>query len=705
MLFPTIHLIVQSYLQDFFSMSSEIKKTLPQSFGFTHPNKAINDDLDNISNVCVVSAGSITDEESLERNFENVQNSIPLNNANIVSSDLALNGAFANEELTTSSSEGTNNSTGSSGTFSSADLSILDTKKTKGPVKPLFTESFDVQKKNTIYTTDTDSLNGDGDMLSLISSTTVSQILDLNTFTFDSNISSAIKKAVQDVEPSKAPAKAETITETKDDNGLVMNSRLTMIHEAKRMDVGTSRELEKFMKVKTKSKPIPRAKEALKKELREVMDVKAIGNASRGFAQLLFISIIKFCKSLNEKTLTEKQFQKQISDSEGGSALNIRDQFLTGLKSMFTSSSKEIDEYKRAIGPLFKELNTIFANQKLYIDIQHRGVRPFGAYAFRTWQSYEYNMRNDSRLSSIIKGDGWFQRRVPPYKDFKVITRNSEATWSKELFEPIAIFPELKKVAEFEDQDTLLNYFSPLLDVLVIDEIEKKRLKYEKPNPSSLKDILESKISGNRKKQSAILAQEVKTYVYNHYDKIKIKASDIRRSEARIRHTFFGILEAVVNGYIEAFNHVDCFSTLDIHGKDECYIKMVDFYKKCPVIDLGHYLLQAICPPKLSKRVQKLLLRGNSSVEVMEDIIERNIFNMDTITLGYLRLTVAFIQSTYITKYILRRLLFWVDNTETSLLMYTRKYSWFKPTRNFHDQITVAIRDQAISFLEKKSEN
>lgn len=682
-------------------MTTETNKPV-QTFGFTHPNKAINDDLDNISNICVVSAGSVTDDESLEKNFANVQNSIPLNSANIISSDLALNGGFANEALTTSASE--DDSTGSSGGYSTADMSLLNATKKEGPVTPLFTESFDVRKKNTNYATDADSQNGDGDMLSLISSTTVSQILDFNSITLDSNISSAIKKAVHEVESKTGPIReaADADDQIDGDDEIAMNSRATMSYEVKRFGVGSSKELERYMKPKPKPKPkpLPRAKKAVKKDIKEVIDVKAISNASRGFAQLLFISIIRFYKTLNEKAVSEKQYQKQITDAEGNVGQNFKYHLITGLRSIFSTNSKEVDEYKKAIGPLFKELSTIFSNQKLYIDIQHRGTRPFGGYAFRTWQNYEYSMRNDSRLSSILKGDGWFQRRVPPYKDFKAITKSSETSWTRELFQPIAIFPELKKVVEFEDPDTLLNYYSPLFDVLLADEVEMKKLKYEKSNPSCLNDVLEMKISKNRKKLSGILLEEIKFYVYNHYDSIRVKVSDIRRNEARIRQAFFGIIEAAVNGYIEAFNFTDSFSTLDIHGKDESYVKMVDFYKKCPTIDLGQYLLQAICPPKLSRKVQKLMLQGNSSVYVMEEIIKKNIFNMDTITLGYLRLSIAFIQSPYITKYILRRLLFWVDNTESDLLKYVGKHSWFKRTRTFHDQITLSIRDQAISFLK-----
>jgi len=711
-------------------------------FKFLHPNKHI--DVRTSTDVRTVSSND--DEEiSLELNFENVNSSLQLaENTALASSDLALNGALENEHLT-SSSNGSNGSNGSSfskrGSSSSIDnMSLISFKKKAKSSTPVFTENFEFEIPKIITTmhddnddnddNDLQSLNEENeceDVLSMITSTNISQIVDVDQIWVGTNISQILDQA--------------GVGKDDEDDGSKLRSSYDFImsKNLEQQRLGSSKDVESnvlsecasesqhypeedhdklsftMKERKTQNKNSKLSEEEQQQESQEkdeskskeykIMDVRSVSNASKGFSQLTFISWIKFHRDESSKpvTISEKQYSKQ--DPE----LNISGQklqtlgFFAGVKSFF---NRKTDPYDRAYFTLLRKLTTIFENQKLYIHMDARGTKPVGGYPFRAWRMSEHRGDNDSRYSKILHGDGWFGTNVPSSTDFKIITSRSNYVWSKELFLPTIVFPKLAHVADSKDVDTLLNYFSPMFSVFKDDAFPLKCLKYKYWKPETMKDVLEASSFKERKKMSKLLWIEIRSYVNEYQRHMHFRASQVKQIEVSIAHDVLTIMDSIVSGYIEAFNHYDCYSSLENHGSNHAYVKAYEFFQKCPVADYGFYLLQAVTPNILDRNLYKLKEQGFTSLEIIEYIVDNNLYKFDPVTIGFLRIVLAFIQSSYIKKFILRRLLFWVDNTRSvNVGQYVAKFNWFKDTQNFHDQITVSIRDEALEFIKSHKED
>ncbi len=660
------------------SVDNTIKASKASSFTH-HPNSAIHTDIAN-SPFVLGPINSLTDgdEESADFSFETFKSQIPFTVINnIVSSDLALNGELIADRSISSSSDSTDLTISQDGSL------LLN--KDGNHQTPLFSENFEIVKNSTtIYATDVDSQTG-GDVLSLISGTTISQLLNLDTIATESNISSAIKKA----EIGKSIS-------VKDDISSKIN-RGSMLQEVEFMNVGSSKILENN-EVKVESI------EPLKENDKQVMDVKSVVMSSKGVAQLFFISMIKFAKGSPVKFVTAKQLEKQIDD-EVQRVFYIKYQMnaFSSIKSFFTQRKSGEDQfYKKAVHSLFKKLTIIYSNQKLYYDVNQRGMTPIDVYKFRTWRHDEYVGVNDSRYGRVLKGDGWHSTWLPPFHDFKIITNRSSFSWSRDLFKPIVVFPKLRFLVKNEDPDTLVNYYGLLLNVLDSQVFESKKLKYKSLNASNLGEVLASRPTGNIKKLSKIIWIELREYVYNHHECIQYRRSDILGVEEPIKEKFVKIVDCAINGYIEAFNYLDGFSTLSKHGSNEIYVKIFEFYKNCPIVDLGFYLLQDCTPEILDRRLFKLRLEGKTGLEILEIVIQKNLSKLDSMTLGFLRLMVAFIGSPYITKFILRRLMYWGDNVAMDPLTYVQNFNWFKDPQDFYQLISTTVRDDAVSFIEKR---
>jgi hypothetical protein len=369
---------------------------------------------------------------------------------------------------------------------------------------------------------------------------------------------------------------------------------------------------------------------------------------------------------------------------------------------------KRIDiDLKKRVKKMNKVLLRFTMNQKLYFDLDRPGDFDRSLdHSYRKFRYMQTRRLGDSYYSEISKGDGVVNVEKGLSLDYTIYCESTgPGSWKREYFRPALIFPNLYHMGKEGDGTTLVRDFTPLLKLIDVKKkwfINTDWSLYDEDGKITMADVMcwKPRASTNNS------ATEIRTFLQESFCELFapqwVGLSDERlHVEHMIEKAVTGFAECVVQGYIDAFNILDNFESLGKHNTDEIYLKAFEFYTRQPYMDLGFMLIKylGISPRDLDHKAYPTgspssinwKQRYRNSIELLEEYRKRGNSKLTDNSFTALQATVAFFNSPYFTCYVLRRLLFWVDNVKTDIIKYRQEQKRHASERKLADSISHKI--------------
>jgi hypothetical protein len=374
-----------------------------------------------------------------------------------------------------------------------------------------------------------------------------------------------------------------------------------------------------------------------------------------------------------------------------------------------TGIPKKVDtDLKKRVRKMNKVLLRFTMNQKLYFDLDRPG--DFDRSLDHSYHKFRYmhtRRLGDSYYSEISKGDGVVIVAKGSLSIDYMIYRESTGpgSWKREYFRPAILFPNLYHMGKEGEGTTLLRDFTPLLKLIDVKKkwfINMDWSLYDEDGKITMADVMCWKPAASTSNS----ATEIKTFLQESFCELFAPQwaglSDERLDvEHMIDKAVTGFAECVVQGYIDAFNILDNFESLGKHNTDEIYLKAFKFYTRQPYMDLGFMLIMylGISPRDLDHKAYPTGSPSSinwkqgfrNSIELLEEYRKRGNSKLTDNRFTALQATVAFFNSPYFTCYVLRRLLFWVDNVKTDIIKYKQEQKRHASERKLADSISHKI--------------
>ncbi|KAH3674339.1 hypothetical protein WICMUC_003365 [Wickerhamomyces mucosus] len=454
-----------------------------------------------------------------------------------------------------------------------------------------------------------------------------------------------------------------------------------------------------------------------------------------------YIGLKSILKPLFEKPKSlislSKEFETIVSDEILTSSGYLRWKRLTvnreTTESELLKRQKEL-KVRSETGRIMKELTKYFANTKFYSKTNHRGLSyisstGYNKFMFRSTHSEVIDLIATCRLrnkpSDTLKySDG------NPYKRFVLATMFLSCnSWEKELILPHLIIPFPFHI----DKNYLFEYYHPFL--FNIDDLKFETLgdlmKYnlKKSNSKPITELyIESIDHQIQKFKEDYFGSGRRKIVDNKNDDDDDDDDDdeyddgydddpsshhlaLYEDQAEINKEVDKFLYYVVKAYVINFHEFTDLNYVNDYRSSVIYNAIFRYYTQLPTtLDLGLLFLRYIRFTELNQFRFKLNksqinnLAGMNSIDYLiaiEGFMDNKFDFIESHRINYLKIICVMLQGKYITKYILRRLLFHVDNYQMedgkTITVYDRLMR-FKTTRTLD---AVQVKSQIRQFIQR----
>lgn len=445
----------------------------------------------------------------------------------------------------------------------------------------------------------------------------------------------------------------------------------------------------------------------------------------------------KLMESLIRIKREHKSYLKQPENEPEGYSLYTREsmKILFDYYKCHRAERKKLKRVANQASELIKEANVIFSFEKLYSDLTtlgHYHTIPNKSLHYLEFRHFSEPKTLDEiqphhdRYVNIENGDGCnTEYYLTCNINYKVIQGiKSFNSWKFEKFKPAICIPDLRFVYKVASYDSIYSYFNNYLltglankDKIVVDHKHTKKLSefyFFYGNYKTIGDYIRFIPTVTQKiiiKREVMVGLEEYNSLATRYKSTKDETffkSLIRNEEDVITSKLNVIIESAVLGLLESFFELSDWTTIGHRNEDMSFVKMNQFYMKCPILNIGKFVLKLISGLELFKSVGLDKAKDVFPLIIFQQFGEElsskyKLKRLQNVTLIFLKFVLSFADSVHLYKYFYRRLLFWINNIRVDgvLECQIEKRIYCKVV----DQLVVqAVKDNVIFALAQDQE-
>lgn len=354
-----------------------------------------------------------------------------------------------------------------------------------------------------------------------------------------------------------------------------------------------------------------------------------------------------------------------------------------------------------------KQMVKITMKQKLYFDISIPGdYHRSPSHEFRSYRQLHGRRLSESVFQKIIRGDGISSANMGSSIDCVVNTPSvGLKPWKREQFQPAMRFPNLYHMAIQGEVHTMIKQLPHLVRLYETDNSLVKEVRatiYRDDGRTTLGDVMNWKPQSRR--QCEKTAGAIRLFLKSNYSKTHLPTC--QQNELRMNvESLMGkeiplFAEGVVEGYIDALNTLTDFSMISKHHTDEIYLSAYNSFTKLAFMDLGYLVISfvGLSPSMLDPETYPTGGEGHErwgegfidSLDRIEQLRRSKRSRFPGHSLVILQTMIAYFNSPSFISYVLRRVLYWVDNVEVEYIAYEGRRRQLADDRRMKLAVTVS---------------